>query len=209
MAPIDIIEMDLVRRQGDVSGTLITIAPGGQAANIGNWTFTFSVQLGSTLQTVSWTPPTGNASGLQMTTVRIAFSIPGYNSTVTMPVMSSTGIMGLDYLSIAGLGVVQAKIILDSANILIYNNGFPGNSASGIIAMGTPVFEASNVGQTVLVIPSTITDWNSLAPLSPTRSVGRFRYYLKYDTTDPSPGPFKKTFYQGSLYIQPQNDPSA
>lgn len=209
-APVDIVSTDITRRQGDVSGTLLYIAPNGNPANLGGWTFTFSCQPGTSLQTVVWTPPTGHADGSPMTQVNASgFTIPGFNSSVTIAVNSSTGINATDFLYIPGLGVVQAQTVPDPTHITIYNSGFPGNQPSGTIASGVNIWEASNVGYTVMVLPSTLTDWNSTAPLSPTRSVGRFPYYIKYDTTDPSPGPFKKTFYMGSLWIQPQNDPTA
>lgn len=210
-APIDISEVDLVRRQGDISGTLLYVAPNGNPANIGNWTFTFSVQPGSSLLTSVWTPPIGNGSGAAMTTVGVGgFTVPPYNCTVaSVPMVSTTGMNPGDYLSIAGAGILQIKTVTSSSLLLLYNPGFPGNPISGSILAGVNVYEASNVGYTVLVIPSTITDWNSAATLSPTRSAGKFQYYIKYDTNDPAPGPFKKTFAQGFLWIVPQNDPTA
>jgi hypothetical protein len=210
MAAIDIVEVDILRRQGDVSGTLVYIAPNGVPANVGGWTFTFSVAPGGILQTVSWIATSGNATGLQMTTVDASgFTVPGYNSDLNIAFVSTNGMASGMFLFIPGWGVAQIQQVSDASHAIMYNSAFPGNTASGTIAAGTPVFCASNVGYTVLVIPSTITDWNSAAPLSPTRSTGRFQYYLKYDTTDPSPGPYKKTFYQGLLTIFSQNDPTA
>jgi hypothetical protein len=203
-APVDILEVDLTRRQGDVSGTLIYVAPNGQPANIGGWTFVFSVQPGASLIAVTWVPPVGNASGLPITTVGAGgFTIPGFNSTVSVPCTATAGFTAGDFIQIAGVGIVQVKTVTDGTHLLVYNSGFPGNSASGSILAGVNVFEASNVGYTVLVIPSTVTNWNA------GNSKGRFQYYIKYDTTDPAPGPFKKTFYQGFLYITDQNDPTA
>lgn len=209
-APIDIAEVDLVRRQGDVSGTLIYVAPNGQPANIGGWTFTFSIQPGSTLLTASWTPPIGNPSGLPISTVALGgFIVPGYNSSGTLPMISTIGITAGDFLYIPGAGILQAKNIVSGISLTVYNDGFPGNAATGLIVGGTNVWEASNMGYTVMTLPNTITDWNSGVALSPTRSNGRFAYFIKYTTTDPAPGPFKKTAFQGYLWIQPQNDPTA
>jgi len=208
-APVDVVPVNLVRRQGDISATLLYVAPNGQPANIGGWTFTFSFQPGSSLLTASWIPPTGNATGLPMTTVDSSgFLLPGYNSSVVAPLVSGASINPGDFLYIPGAGVLQASGVAGN-NVTLYNNGFPGNQASGTIATGTNVWEASNIGYTVMVLPKTVTDWNSLASLSPTRSVGTFPFYIKYDTTDPSPGPYKKTFALGYLFIQPQSDPTA
>jgi hypothetical protein len=201
-APVDIVEVDLVRRQGDVSGTLMYLAPNGQPANIGGWTFTFSCQPAANLLTASSTTPVGNSNGAPMTTVTgLGFTVPPYNSTQSINVVATAGINAGDFLYMPVLGVVQAKAIINNTTLIIYNNGFPGNAASGSINPGTNVWEASNVGYAVLVVPPTITNWNN------GNSVGRFPYFIKYSTNDPSPGPYIKTFYQGNLWIMPQNDP--
>ncbi len=189
----------LQRRQGDVKATLIPITLNGQPVNISGWTFVFSVALGSGVQTVIWTIQ-APVSGNPITTVNgTGFSIPGFNSSVSVVFISTSQFTAGNQIFITGTGVYTVESVTDSTHAVILNAGLSGNLPSGTVAAGTNVYQLGQVGMTVLVIPFSITS----AP------VGMYPYYLKYETNDVSPGPYKTTFLQGSLQILAQNDPGA
>ncbi len=189
----------LQRRQGDVRATLIPITINGQPVNISGWTFVFSVTLPSGIQTVIWTiqAPT---SGNPITTVDgTGFSVPGFNSSASAIFISTSQFTAGNQIFITGIGIYTVESVTDSTHAVILNAGLAGNLSFGTVVAGTNVYQLGQVGMTVLVIPFSIT----AVP------VGMYPYYLKYDTNDVSPGPYKTTFLQGALQILAQNDPSA
>jgi hypothetical protein len=189
----------LQRRQGDVKATVIPITLNGQPLNIAGFTFTFSVTLPTGLQTVTWMVNSPN-TGSDITTVGgTGFAVPPFNGSVAATFVSTSGMNVGDNISISGFGVYTVQSITTPTAAVILNTGYSGNLSSGNVPSTTPVFEAGQVGVTVLVIPSSITD-------SP---VGLYPFYCKYRTSDPFPGPYVMTFLQGVLQILEQNDPNA
>jgi hypothetical protein len=189
----------LQRRQGDVKATLIPLTLNGASVNISGWTFVFSVTLPSGLQTVVWTI-LAPASGTAITTINSGgFSIPGFNSTASVTFASTSQLTAANQILISGAGVYTVESVTNSTVAIILNSGLPGNLPNGTINAGTTVYQLGQVGMTVLVIPSSIT----------TAPIGMYPMYLKYETNDPSPGPYVNTFMQGVLQILAQNDPNA
>jgi hypothetical protein len=189
----------LQRRQGDVAATLIPITLNGLSVNIAGWTFVFSVTFPTGLQTVIWTIQAPTSSN-PITNVDVpGFSIPSFNSTVTPVFVSTAQFTAGNQIFITGAGVYTIETVINGTSAIIYNACLSGNISSGTVIPTTPVFQLGQVGMTVLVIPSEITS-------SP---VGMYPMYCKFDTNDPSPGPYTKTFLQGALQILAQNDPNA
>jgi hypothetical protein len=188
----------LQRRQGDVKATLIPITLNGQPINISGFTFIFSVNLPSGLQTVTWTvnaPSTGNA----ITTVDVpGFTVPNFNASVSVPFVSTLGMNAGDQVLVLGFGVYTIQTVTSLTNAILLNTGLQGNPFSGSVPATTNVYEIGQVGMTVLVIPAVITNV----------AVGLYPCYCKYTTADSFPGPYTMTFLQGALQILLQNDPN-
>lgn len=188
----------LQRRQGDVRATLVSINLNNQPVNITGFTFIFSVTLPDGLQTVSWTVDSPS-TGAPITTVDgSGFLVPSFNSSVTATFISTAGMDAGDQILVAGFGVYTVVSVTNTSTAIIQNTGLVGNFSTGTVIVSTPVYAIGQVGMTVLVVPSTITDY----------PVGLYPCYGKYRTSDPFPGPYVMTFLQGSLQILSQNDPN-
>jgi hypothetical protein len=188
----------LQRRQGDVKATLIPITLNGQAINIAGFTFHFSVTLPGGVQDVIWTIQAPTNSNPITTIDGTGFIVPPYNASVVVTFASTATFNVGEALYIPGAGIMTIQTVSNSITATLLNSGLSGNASSGTINPATPVYEVGQVGMTVLIIPSVIT-------ISP---VGLYPFFLKYDTTDPFPGPYKVTFLQGSLQILEQNNPN-
>lgn len=189
----------LQRRQGDVKATLVPVTLNGQPVNISGWTFVFSVTLPTGLQTVTWTVQ-GPTSSNSITTVDVpGFTIPEFNSTVSVTFISTSQFTAGNQIFITGAGIYTIESVTSLTTATILNSGLYGNSNTGTITPTTTVYQIGQVGMTVLIIPSSIT----------TSPVGIYPMYCKYDTADAFPGPYKTTFLQGGLQILAQNDPNA
>ena len=189
----------LQRRQGDVKSTLIPITLNGAPVNIAGWTFIFSVTLATGVQEVIWTVQAPTSSPPITTVDGTGFAIPDYNATVSAEFISTAQFTAGNQIFITGAGIYQIKSVTNSTLAVILNMGLAGNLNFGNVPSGSNVYELGQVGMTVLVIPSSIT----------TATVGLYPMYLKYETADPAPGPYKSTFLKGSLQILSQNDPNA
>ena len=191
--PTDLPFTILQRRQGDVKATLITLTLNGQPINIAGWTFTFSVTLPAGTQTVTWTiqaPSTGTPI-TQVATPGI--TIPAFNASVSATFMSTGQFNAGQQLFITGAGVYTIVSVTDGFNAVIQNAGLEGNLSTGTVAQGSNVYQLGQVGQTVMIIPSSITS----VP------VGLYPFYVRYATSDPSPGPYLVTCLHGELQILP------
>lgn len=189
----------LQRRRGDVKATLIKITLNDQPVNISGWTFIFSVTLPSGVENISWTVQSPN-TGEPITTVDApGFNIPPANTTVSVPFMSTTGMTATDLIFITGAGIYSVQAVTDPFTATVLNTGLSGNLSGGSVLAGSTVYQAGQTGMTVLVIPSSITS----SPL------GKYPCYCKWDTQDPSPGPYKNTFLCGALQLYDQNNPNA
>jgi hypothetical protein len=184
------------RRQGDVKATLIPITLNNTPVNISGWTFIFSVTLPTGVSDVMWTVSAPTSSTPITTVAGSGFSVPGFNSTVSMDVVSTAQITAGDQIFIDGAGVYTVDLVTSPTSALIINAGLSGNLSSGLIGPGANVFAIGQIGMTVLVIPDSIT---SVAP-------GMYPAFCKYITSDPPPGPYTNTFLQGVLQILTQND---
>lgn len=187
------------RRQGDVKATLIPITMNGVPVNIQGFTFHFSVNLPAGVSDTIWTAQ-GPASGTPITTVGgSGFAIPGPGFSVSAPFLSTTLFVAGGQIYVTAAGIMTVVSVDSSTSATILNSGLSGNATSGTVLFGTNVFAMPQVGMTVLIIPQTVT-------LSP---VGIYPFYLKYDTADPMPGPYRITFMQGGLQIMTHNNPNA